>query len=141
MIGHVASSRPDYFDRNPLAKDLGYSAAGIGPHGSTTRATYTVPAGKKAYLEVIAAHIRRQTAAAPVGLVRALFIYTPFGGSSWYPTLITLATNGVSDAAHGELSGLGLLAAGDLIRLLTEDLSTGGTVEYQGIIKAVEFDA
>jgi hypothetical protein len=135
-IGHLQQTRPHYYDRNPAIQHVIYAATGVAPHGGTSRATYTVPSGKKAIVEAAHVAVTRQTAAAPVGLIS--FRLTIAGanlGSLYY------MRNAVGDYEQlTDLTG-GLFPAGTAFDLDTTDASTGGTCAYHGGVKIMEFDA
>jgi hypothetical protein len=141
MIGQVGASRPAYYDRNPLAVYQSYSSNAIAPAAVVVRATYTVPSGKKAFCETLHGFARRRTAAAPVGTWSVGINVTPSGGSNTTILYKRDTKNVIDDQKEFTISPFGELGAGDKIDLITEDLSTGGTVDYTFITKAVEFDA
>jgi hypothetical protein len=60
-----ASDRAAYYDRNPINRTQYYTAAALAPHGVTQRWAYTVPAGKKAFIDVVRASNHRVSAGAP----------------------------------------------------------------------------
>jgi len=76
----AGGARPAYYDRDPVMVNQESSLAALAPHGSTTRFTYTVPSGKKAYMEVSYADVTVITAAAPAGSKSVRLTYTPDGG-------------------------------------------------------------
>lgn len=133
-------ARPTYYDRNAIPQARSYSQGAIAPHAQTQRWTYTVPAGKKAFIEEIFGQVRRETAAAPVGRIDIQVIYVPVTGSSMFIALPIIYTNVVGDQQTEFPPQLGLMVAGDLIHGDTEDTSTGGTAAFVAAIKFVEFD-
>lgn len=135
-----AVARPSYYDRNEVPKSFRYIAT-VAPHTTTVRWTYTVPVGKKAWMDSALAWLGRATAAAPVALAFGWVRYTPSGGSATTMVNTTLATNGVNDNQQSLLSSLGAMVAGDVVEGLTVDTSTGGTVTYDVNLKYAEFDA
>lgn len=117
---------------------LSYIAAGVAPHAATIRATYTVPAGRAAIVEIAQASIIRDAAPAPASIASGRVRYLPsFGGTLWLCEAV------IFDAAVGarDVSAVGLtlyMAAGDTIDLETFDGSTGGTVRYAMTAKVTE---
>lgn len=134
------ASRPDYFDRNPIIRWQQYVAAGIAPHGGTVRWTYTVPAGKKAYLENGFMQTRRDSVAAPAGQALASIRYTPNGGTIARFAATDVSTNAVGDKDAVVLGPLALLMVGDVVDSLTQDGSTGGVMTHIATAKITEFD-
>lgn len=139
--GTVLPSRPVYYDRNPLATQQSYEAGAVAPHVQTTRTTYTVPTGKKAYGEYIILFLFRSAAAAPVGIANAQASYTPSGGGAANVGIIISNSNTVGATDRLVVTSFGLLAAGDVVTTSTTDSSTGGTVDYKTIQKYTQFDA
>lgn len=140
-VGHVQSSRPLYYDRTMVSRTSYYSSGAIAPHGITERWTYTVPTGKKAFVQSLLAVAQRITAAAPVSQYAALVTVTPNGGTLARVLLALLLTNNVGDSAREHYGASGALAAGDVLASSTVDLSTGGTVDYNLSAWYIEFDA
>jgi hypothetical protein len=141
MIGQVGASRPQYYDRTATPTMDQFGTSGAAPHASTVRWTYTVPSGKKAYLEWVNAWLRRVTAAAPVGRATSVINYTPSGGAAG-SIVIARHINNAVDAVDRDGGSVGaFLGAGDVVNASTEDLSTGGTVDYLVVSKRAEFDA
>lgn len=136
-----AVARPNYIDRNPIQRLQSATVLATGPHTTTQRYSYTVPAGKRAIVEFIEQHIRRDTAAAPVGIVQVFHQYTPFGGSLSNFSITALATNGALDNISQNFSVGKGMAAGDVISGSTNDVGTGGTLTYVLGMAIVEFDA
>jgi hypothetical protein len=136
-ITNVFSGRPAYFDRNPteITTFSNFQTA-IAPHSLTTRVTYTVPTGRKAFIGALDFIMHRVTAAAPLGRRRI-----SFGTTTFTPTHCMDWSN-VVDAVTQLLTSLQApFLAGDQIAVMTEDLSTGGTVDYIMAADIREFDA
>ena len=134
-------ARPAWYDRNPSIQVKNYSAAGVAPHTSTLRWSYTVPSGKKAFLELADIEVVRATAATTVGMVSAGITYTPSGGSEVNVIVVEIRTNGVGDRAGKTVGQAFVMSAGDSIKAYTTDTSTGGTIDYTMSAKITEFDA
>jgi hypothetical protein len=137
-IVNTFSGRPNYYDRGPTQVGISYGPANaIAPHGSTQRATYTVPTGRKAMVEAINVNIFRDVVATTAGLALAQST-VPGGGS-----LDALNVNGnvVGNGAQ-KLAGVQmLLNAADNTKIFTQDASTGGSHAYSVTATIAEFDA
>lgn len=131
----------DWYDRNPVHIARNYAASGVAPHGSTQRWTYTVPAGKKAFIEHTVLHAFRNTAAAPVGEVNLAIVVTPAAAAAVEYTIRRFFNNTVGAEIQSEASQGGILLAGDAIEARTSDASTGGSMAYNINAKMTEFDA
>lgn len=138
-----ATAREAYYDRNPLTIALSSQVAATVPHSATVRETYTVPAGRKAYLESVQCSIVRRTAATAAGRPMAYCALIPSGQGSSTPlqAFLDLSQNVAADRQDLTLSSSMQLGAGDRIDLATLDDSTGGTVAYFLAAKLTEFDA
>jgi len=128
------SARPEWYDRNPSQAGINYTATNVAPHGSTVRATYTVPSGKKAFVAAAELDVRRRTAATTLGSVLA---WLTFGGILG---LQVLHENNTVDARRSIETYLGgVLFAGQSLQLSTWDASTGGAMDYVLTTIIVEF--
>ncbi len=139
-VGEVLLARGFYYDRNPLEKSLSYIATGVAPHPVTTRATYTVPAGKKAFITSAYAAVFVDAAKTTLAQNYANVEATQNVGG----VVLARAFARGTAIGSGETSAVGvqtLLSAGDAIQLTTIDQSTGGTAAYVASCTAFEFDA
>jgi len=139
-VGFPGGPRLEWYDRNPITRSLQYSAT-VAPHSGTLRASYTVPTGKKAFLEALLVYIRRVTAATTAGLISDSVFYTPSGGSGTYLLASELVDNTVNASkivSHGLSSAV---VSGDVLEVWTSDGSTGGTVGHVLTVKITEFSA
>jgi len=136
----VAFHEIEWYDRNPVSSVIHYAGAGVGPHGTTTRWTYTVPPNKKAYVELMLVEIVRRTAA---GAVATYGCYIRFLQTGVTVTIMKVESrdNNVDAEKHRVLGQSITLHEGDSLRAQTVDLSTGGVVDYQATVKFTEFDA
>jgi len=134
-------SRPFWYDRNPVNVIKAYTALTVGPHTITTRWGYTVPSGKKAFLESAVCYLRRTEVATTVGRAVGFIDITPAGQSPQYYILAEIITNNVGDSHTMTIGHAGILLAGDRIRGRTADHSTGGSLNYYVVAKIIEFDA
>lgn len=135
-ISSYAVARPMYWDRAPSQVSIGYYNT-IAPAAYTTRWTYTVPAGRKAFIDSGSINVNRVTVAAPVGVARAT-IETPASSI----ILAVFATSNIAgDIQRASVGGSLLILAGTAIVGTTEDTSTGGTMLFAMFAHGVEFDA
>lgn len=135
------TARPQPGDRNPITSANQYFAAGVAPHGPTARINYTVPAGKKAILNYVSVEMLRATAAAPVGLWMAYTRVTPISLNNSRPVNLQALTNGVGDRLNFSLGCNQVLLATEVFDAVSQDASTGGTVNYSISYGATEYDA
>ena len=133
-------SRLNWYDRSPIARAAYYVGVNVAPHVPLVVFTYTVPAGKKAMLELSQAYVMRTAAAIAAGRVYSFFRYTPFGGAFINMLTSGILTNGVGDRDTVFLSQTILMFAGDRLEGLTSDGSNGGTIDYILSYKVTEFD-
>jgi len=120
---------------------LSYVAGAIAPHVTTQRWTYTVPAGKKAFVELAFCQVFRTGVAGTLGMCVAYVQVTPQGGSA---TVMLGAKMWNNTAGAQDTVEIGLawhMKAGDQIEGITQDGSVGGTIDYQLTAKITEFDA
>jgi len=136
-----AVARAAWYDRTAASKCDYYYGQGVSPHAVTTRLTYTVPAGKKAMVEVMQVRVRRASAATTVGLAGAYVMLTPSGGVIKEILDTGINDNTVNARDNNALGGTMVLCTGDQLDLKTYDLSTGGTCDYFVCYKLTEFDA
>jgi hypothetical protein len=136
-----AVARPNPYDRNGTAKTSTALTGGAAPHAITQRWSYTVPVGRKAFIEAFFALVQRNTAAAPVGAAAVIMQYTPVGGAATRVLDVWVSSNGVGDTALQTPTNFGFMQAGDVLTASDQDSSTGGTVTYVQTAKYTEFDA
>lgn len=139
-INNAASSRADFYDRGADGVHIGYEGNAIAPHGSTVRATYTVPANSKVIINAAQLYLMRATAPAGAGIYNAWLQYTPSGGSAVpivkaYHKSPTQYTN-----INVLLSSGFVMYPGDKLELVTADISAGGTISYILHVMMSEFD-
>lgn len=138
-VGSFAVARPNYYDRN-AAPVIGAYNGDVAPHAITTRWTTTVASGKKVQVESHLLSTFRLTAATVVSTVAATIGYT--SGSTTAYVAFTLFVNNTlyyREVAQGGQSIT--LYSGDTLFMTTEDLSTGGTMRYNGYFKGTTYDA
>lgn len=134
----AALSRPLYYDRQQSAIAQAFSVF-AGAHGSTVRQSYTVPANRAAFIEALWAIILRTGAPTSADFFTETFSYTPNGGGTI--TIEQMAGFTAATAVVGPLSltSFGYMASGDLLQVVTEDDSIGGSAIYRGSWKGIEF--
>ena len=136
--------RAQYYDRNPLAvANSSNISAGAGARALTTDWTYTVPAGKKAFIEFIRAGVINNSTIAIDASIGALVDYTPSGGSAHRLTVATGAT-GVSSYESERTSGAsGVMLAGDALKgkTVSNNSAAGTSIDLNTAMKATEYDA
>ena len=137
----LGTARAIPIDRNPTNKGATYGGANIAPHGTTSRFSYTVPAGKKAQLQMGQATILRITAAAPVGIYQAVVLVVHLDANQPWAAYAVSLDNNVGAKSQMNFAGPIDLVAGEQIITSTSDASTGGTVNYNVASSAVEYDA
>lgn len=133
-------SRPVPFDRNGVVRASGYNLGAAGPFAAITALTYTVPAGKRGFLEVLTGIVQRQVAAAALGVDMLLWQYTKSGGAAFTLQYTTLYKNGVGEQDTENLTSFGFMGPGDKLEALVIGGSTGGSVLWNGAYKLMEFD-
>jgi len=138
--GQPLIARPEWYDRNAASQNHFWEGADTGPHADTSRRTYTVPAGKKAMVEILQATVLRTAAATTLGYMEAWWNLTPSGGTARCIIRASIKTNTVGDRHDMAVGGSVMLFAGDEIDGHTMDLSTGGTGYYFISYKITEFD-
>lgn len=136
-----AVSRPAFFDRNPGPKTSMYSAGGVAPHASTTRWSYTVPVGRKAWVDSMWIQVDRAAAGTTAGVVAANLNYVPNGGTVGVFGQGWLFNNAVGAVNQVVAEQFGYLGAGDVLSSTTSDGSTGGSIDYTIAAKYTEYDA
>jgi len=140
-VGFPGGPRLEWYDRNPIVRVQNYNPTAVAPHAQQQRWSYTVPTGKKAFIELMQVQAYRATAATTVGMAQAGIFYYPNGGTNQPLLLEYIRTNNVGDRAADAIGNSGVLLASDQLTAYTQDNSTGGTVDYNLNAKIMEFDA
>ncbi len=115
-------------ERTPLKVTRLYAAAGVAPHAGTQRWTYTVPASRKAIVEVLHTEVYRDGAPTTAGRCSVFIHYTPSGGSLTRILEWTQLLTAVGNEKSSDLAPNMLMLAGDVLTASSYDLSTGGTL-------------
>ncbi len=139
-ISAGSRQRPNWWDRNPIQQSCEDTRVAA-PHGATTRATYTVPAGKLAFLEACGVQIVRRTAASSVGRAECQLLQLNPDSSRGIALYAVLLNNDLGAHHEVDMGQAGIMLPGAQISIVTEDASTGGLLDYSAFAKLVEFDA
>ncbi len=136
-------ARPDYYDRNAADVSLNWASGGTGPHTATVRAAYTVPAGKKALVEAAVCYLQRLTAQTVIGNVALMVgVYSAAGAFLYNVVALPSYTTAAYQPPITEHQPrIGILFAGQILKIISSDLGTNGTVAYDASAKIVEMDA
>jgi len=135
-VGFPGGPRLEYYDRNPQEVSITFGAADIAPHATTTRATYTVPTGKKAMVMSGYSEMLRKTAATAVGNSYAII-----KRAALYLIGLFMRKNTVGDQVNEAIGINAMLLAGQALELVTSDASTAGTIDYEIDAHIIEFNA
>jgi hypothetical protein len=137
-VGIGGSVRALATDRNYVDVTVNYLALAVGPHGNTVRSTSTAPANTFLDVMDIFNFVRRETAAAPVGLVESRIYGTTTAQTySYNRTLQNVIDNAQRDSKGSNI----VIPAAGSIQIATADASTGGTNDYVITAKTAQFDA
>jgi len=138
-----AGARPAFYDRDAVAASIAYSATAVAEHtGGTVRATYTVPAGKQAFIDGAVSWVRRRTTPAAAGLVQgSVGVFTAAGVFVTHLVFNAFVDATVNAARTVHQGSLGIAAPGQLVRITTGDASTTSSVDYEVSVKITEFTA
>lgn len=134
-------SRPDFFDRHPQTGLVWNAIANVAPHAFVTRATYTVGANRKAWLDSVWLHAYRSVVATAANVAQVFCIISPAaGGGAVYFYLYHNNNVLFSDRELVVAQG-GFLGSGDAISFQTGDGSNAGAMSYDFAVKRTEYDA
>ncbi len=131
--------RGQYYDRNPVPQ-LEQDESAYAPHGETERWSYTVPSGKRAYIETLFLYVRRTSVATTVGYANVYVRYLPAGGSQVLLLMAELYDNNMGANAIQHGTQFGLINPGDKLLAITRDTSMGGVINPTVSAKIIEFD-
>lgn len=133
--------RPAYYDRNPVNKVLRWSSPYYAPHPVTTRASYIVPAGRKAEVNVMFVEVTRAEVPTVAGTARAGVELIPLGGLADFLAKVEVDDSILYNPHIITFTNGGVILPGDELLVWTEDTSTGGAMRYRLYVKLMEFDA
>ena len=134
-VSSYAVARPAFYDRG-AASNYNVFDNSAGPHGFTTRFTYTVPASTKLLIEVSAIEVTRLT----VATVVARHYGRIFAGGL-YINVVSTKNNTADITSYLALPGAITVYAAETVVGYTSDDSTGGTVYYNLATKGTLFNA
>jgi hypothetical protein len=112
---------------------LVYDATGIAPHTETQRWSYTTPTGKASHTRILFAAVNRRVAPTTANLFRADIRWN---GSSVIGARSFRATAG--DVLAVVSAAPLALRASDVLSAVTQDISTGGYVDYHIAAQIIE---
>jgi len=135
-VGFPGGPRLEWYDRNPSSASIYWRASNIAPHSLTTRATFTVPAGKKAFVSAAGAEVYRDGAPTTVGFAQ---VWIVVAANIQFSVTHRDATLGTPQRFATSLNAV--LLAGQSAQILSADASTAGTMGYCTAIVIMEFDA
>lgn len=139
-ILYPAGAKREWFDRNPVVSSKMYQGGAVAPHSTTQRWTYTVPAGKRVFINLLYIHMFRDGTPGTPSLASAWVAIND--GVNTYECGSIKTVSGTLGYAEGlVVPGFGFLTAGQIIASNTYDNSTGGTFSYRLNMSYVEFDA
>lgn len=142
MPQRSGGARGEWYDRNLLATSNYYAAGNIAPHVFTRRTQYIVPAGRRAIVQNTVLEMDINTVATTPSY-REMLVYIVQSTGSIIVSFAYMTSNSntvglidrIATATHV------FLLAGDRVEIWTSDLSTGGSMNYNGSVVITEFDA
>lgn len=139
-VGHLQSSRLDWYDRNPVAAPQVYEQTTGGPSTGRTNWTYTVPAGKKSWLAAVYVSYSCISQGTTTGVARSEIVLNT-GGSDVVlaRALIFTSVPGDRDAVVNQAGWM--MPAGTTLKGGDTSLSIGGSWEICQSAVITEFDA
>lgn len=139
-VGHLQPTRPEWFDRNPLPICATMAATIAGADGGTVRSTYTVPTGRKSYLDLSQMSAYRTADGTPNNQI-VFGLQLSDGITFIYAQIIKSSVSNYGPVGDQWLGQGGIFVAGNLIRYVTSCTFPDGTVTLDGGFKVTEFDA
>lgn len=133
------AARAPWFDRNLSVFGALFYDPAAAPAALTVRASYTVPAGRRAYFHTVGSLGRSAVAGAP-GIAQ---VVTRLQGVPGAPVTVAASRTGfnvVSSAVGFNVDQFVCAPPGSTLEVCTEDLSVGGTLYFTASLLAMEFD-
>ena len=130
----------DFFDREGDPRSFSYYNTGVNPHVLTVRFTYTVPAGKAAFVMSRAASIARTDPASSPFAAAAYHRSNLSAGGLKEVLLVPMRSNTIGDTVVIAQGRCGPIAAGDVLEGVTVDGSVAGAIGYSLGLEVMEFD-
>jgi hypothetical protein len=138
-ILYPAGTKREWVDRNPLITTQYYTVVGLGPHTLTNRGQYTVPTGRRAFVDNIFLYLHRNNVATTADVA--------YAGAVTYDNfqIVDIARAAQNQNVRGVVTTYNLnialyLSAMQYVRMYTLDNSTGGSYDYYISLHIVEFD-
>ena len=138
-LSSLAAARPAYYDRNATSQ-LSVYLATVAPHANTTRWTVTVASGKKLQVEALTIRTIRSAVATVAGSYTAE-IDIVSGATTMISSTHRYSDNTLNATYSSNPYTAFTLYAGEQAQAFTEDLSTGGTVQFAVNLKGTLYDA
>jgi len=135
-VGFPGGPRLEWYDRNPQSITFTFYAEDTAPHSTTIRWSYTVPTGKKFYVENAMAFQLRGVAATTLGRS-----YVRVVARDVSVLHAQMERNEVGDSVHLNVGRGCLVQAGEEVRGITMDEGEGGTIDMGASMHGVEFNA
>jgi len=132
----TGAERPPWYDRNPIRRQLSYVGSAIAPHGLTSRASYTVPTGKRAYIQSMECALACSETVTQFGRTRCMIYVESNPVLGIYQSLERLLYE-----SHEAVGESGEIQAGETIQIYTYDSDGDGNYDYMGMIHMIEFNA
>lgn len=117
-------------DRAPQYFRLEYIGGNVAPHSSTIRATQFITGTRRACITNVLIEITRQTAAATLGRVMVRIATRISGTLDTNIVYLFHMNNTVGSFVSDVFPVTVWLDSGGIIDIVTKDLSSGGTMEY-----------
>lgn len=131
----------NWYDRNPTTIGEQYNDSVAGHSSPVDRITYTVPTDRIALIESLTVNAAR-TGASTGGAVGWVNVRWFVNDVRVFTMNFYNDTAGDADAKIERTLGSAIaLLQGDILRLETQDSSTGGSISYECAFKGTEFDA
>lgn len=142
ILNSPSSSRPEFYDRNSLHVNDDFAANNLAPHSETVRDSYTVPSGKKMFLEAVYVYIFIADAASIPGTKFTAISITPNGETRYtlYRALLSDSENAGGNKDQWTVGGSAMLFPGDAVEIRTLDSGTDGQLDVVASWKGTEFD-
>lgn len=138
MLGDIEYNLVSFsFTRNVV--QINNTSLGVGPHIATTRATYTVPAGRVAIVQFANVSALRVSAPGASGIIEVYCQYTPNGGTAQNVVFSFLNSAVVGAFAQSILGTPFYMFEADKITVGDLDQSTGGTMNFFQSVGILEF--
>lgn len=141
QVNSPAASRAAWYDRNPTSEVKTAYSNRVSPHSTTTRWSYTIPAARKAIIEIISGYTYRDTAATTGAEYGINISFVPNATTGAAISNINVSDN--TEGAYNYVQAMGAITmfSGDSLIGDDFDNSTGGTVSYVLSMKGTEYDA